>query len=122
MMVSQFKRGIGGPGLGFPAKDGSVARFGKVGECSGLKPLQKPSPTTKLIKITPPKPNIPVRDSVIEEPVRAPPRKQVWLPKPNHLKNTLDTIPDISSDPPPRTPQPSKKKAPPINKFHLRER
>jgi hypothetical protein len=32
MMVSQFKRGTGGLGLGFAAKDGSVARFGKVGE------------------------------------------------------------------------------------------
>jgi hypothetical protein len=52
MMVSQFKRGTGGPGLGFAAKDGSVARFGKVGECSGLTPSEKPSPTPKLIKTT----------------------------------------------------------------------
>jgi hypothetical protein len=36
---------------------------------------------------------------VIDEPMRAPPQKQVWLPKPNHLRNTLDTFPDISSDP-----------------------
>jgi hypothetical protein len=49
---------------------------------------------------------------VIDEPVRAPPQKQVWLTKPNHLRNTLDTFPDISSDPFPRAPQPSKKKAP----------
>lgn len=112
MMVSQFKRGTGGPGLGFAAKDGSVARFGKVGECSGLTPSEKPSSTPKLIKITPPKPITPVRDGVIEEPVRAPPQKQVWLPKPNHLRNTLDTLPGISSDHLPRAPQPSKKKAP----------
>jgi hypothetical protein len=39
MVVSQFKRGIDGPGLGFVAKDESVACFGKVGECSGLKLL-----------------------------------------------------------------------------------
>jgi hypothetical protein len=41
--------------------------------------------------------------------MRAPPQKQVWVPEPNHLKNTLDTIPDISSDPLPRAPQPPKK-------------
>jgi hypothetical protein len=52
-----------------------------------------------------------MRDGAIDEPVRAPPQKQVWPPKPNHLRNTLDTFPDISSDPLPRAPQPSKKKA-----------
>jgi hypothetical protein len=77
MMVNQFKRGTGGPGLGFATKDGSVACFGKVGECSGLRPLKKPTPTPKLIKITPPKPTTPVRVGVIEEPVRALPQKQV---------------------------------------------
>jgi hypothetical protein len=43
--------------------------------------------------------------------MRAPPQKQVWIQKPNHLRNTLDTLPDISSDPFPRSPQPPKKKA-----------
>jgi hypothetical protein len=37
-----------------------------------LKPSEKPSVIPKLIKITPPKPITPVRDGVIEEPVRAP--------------------------------------------------
>jgi hypothetical protein len=106
MMVSQFKRGTGEPGLGFATKDGSVTRFGKVGECSGLTPSEKPSLTPKLIKITPAKHITPMRDGVIDEPVRAPPHKQAWLPKPNHLRNTLDIFPDISS-----APQPSKKKA-----------
>jgi hypothetical protein len=50
MMVSRFKRGTGGPRLGFAAKDGSVSHFRKVGECSALPPLDKPSPTPKLIK------------------------------------------------------------------------
>jgi hypothetical protein len=112
MMVSQFKRGAGGPGLGFATKDGSVALFGKVGECSGLTPSEKPSPTPKLIKTTSAKPVTPVRDGVIDEPMRDPPQKQVWLPKPNHLRNTLDTFPNISSDSLPRAPKPSKKKAP----------
>jgi hypothetical protein len=48
MMVSQFKRGAGGLGLGFAAKDESVACFGKVGECSGLKPPKKPLATPNL--------------------------------------------------------------------------
>jgi hypothetical protein len=112
MMVSQFKRGTGRSRLGFAAKDGSVACFGKVGECSGLTPSEKSSPTPKLIKTTPAKPITPVRDGVIDEPVRAPPQKHVWLPKPIYLRNTLDTFTDISSDPLPRAPQPSKKKAP----------
>jgi hypothetical protein len=109
MMVRQFKRGTGGPGLGFATEDGSVTRFGKVGECSGLTPSEKPSSTPKLIKTTFAKPVTLVRDGVIDEPMRNPPQKQVWLPKPNHLRNTLDTFPDISSDPLPRAPQPSKK-------------
>jgi hypothetical protein len=104
MMVSQFKRGTGGPGLGFATKDGSVARFGKVGECSGLTPSEKPSSTPKLIKTTFAKPVTPMIDGVIDEPMRDPPQKQVWLPKPNHLRNTLDTFPDIFSDPLPRAP------------------
>jgi hypothetical protein len=79
---------------------------------SGLKPLEKPSATNKLIKITPPKHITSVGDGVIEEPVRAPPQKQVWVLNPNHLRNTLDTLPNISSHPLPRAPKPSKKKAP----------
>jgi hypothetical protein len=122
MMVSQFKRGAGGLGLGFATKDGSVARFGKVGECSGLTPSEKPSPTPKLIKTTSAKPITPVRDGVIDEPMRAPPQKQVWLQKPNHLRNTLDTLLDISSDPLPRALSHPKRKPPPTNKIHLRER
>jgi hypothetical protein len=110
MMVSQFKRGTCGPRLGFATKDGSVACFGKVGECSGLTPSEKPSSTPKLIKTTSTKLVIPVRDGVIDEPMRDPPQKQVWLPKPNHLRNTLDTFPNISSDPLPRAPQSSEKK------------
>jgi hypothetical protein len=39
MMVSQFKRGTGGPGLSFVVNDGSDARFGTAGECSGLTSL-----------------------------------------------------------------------------------
>jgi hypothetical protein len=52
--------------------------FGKVGECSGQKPSEKPSATPKLVKLNPPKSATPVvKNGVIEEPVRAPPQKQV---------------------------------------------
>jgi hypothetical protein len=43
------------------------------------------------------------------EPMRAPLQKQVWCPKPNHLRNPLDTLPNICSDPIPRAAQPPKK-------------
>jgi hypothetical protein len=105
MMVSQFKRGTGRPRLGFATKDESVACFGKVGEWTGLKQLDKPLANPKVIKITTPKSTTPVRDDVFEEPVRAPPQKEVCVPKPNHLRNKLDTYPDISSDPLPRAPK-----------------
>ena len=43
---------------------------------------------------------------MFEEPHRAPPRKQVWMSKPNHLRNKLDTMPDM---PPPRNQMPKPK-------------
>jgi hypothetical protein len=104
--------GTAGLGLGFGAKYGSAACFGKVDEWCGLEPSKKASTTPEIIKIIPPKPITPVRDGLIEELVRAPPQKQLWVPKPNHLRNILHTLPDISRDPLPRPPQPSKNKAP----------
>ena len=32
-------------------------------------------------------------DGVLKEPQKAPPQKQVWVPKPNELRNPLDTLP-----------------------------
>jgi hypothetical protein len=63
---------------------------------------------SRAYKNHPPKPITPMRDGVIEEPVRAPLQKQVWVPKPNHLRKTLDTLPDISSVPPPKVELPKK--------------
>ena len=80
-----------------------VVLYGKVREYSGLKPSEKPTTTPKLIKITPPEPTLPTtKDEVFEEPPKAPPQKQVWVPKPNYLKNPLDTLPNISEDPLPK--------------------
>jgi hypothetical protein len=76
MMVSQFKRGIGGPGLGFAARAGSDAQFGKAGGSSGLSQTEKHPTTSKLVKITPPKfATSTMRDGVFVEPMRAPPQK-----------------------------------------------
>jgi hypothetical protein len=63
-----------------------------------------------------------MRDRVYGEPLRSPPQKQVCCAKPNHLKNSLDTLPDIFSDLLPRAPHPPKmthshKKTPPKDVF-----
>jgi len=117
MMVNQLRRGIGGPGIGFASNEKGANLFGKIGECSSLKPSEKITSTPKLTKITPPKPSEPiVKDGVVEEPTKAPPQKQVWIPKPNHLRNPLDTLIDIPEDALPKAKQPTK-----VNHTHQRE-
>ena len=54
MLVSQFKRGTGGPGVGFASGGDGKNLFGKIGEGSGLDPSEKPTPTLKLTKMPPP--------------------------------------------------------------------
>ena len=74
MMVNQFRRGIGGLGVGFALCDKGENIYGKVGECSGLKPSEKPTTTPKLTKISPAKPTLPtIKDGVFEEPPKASP-------------------------------------------------
>jgi hypothetical protein len=102
-------RGIGGLGLGFATRYGSDACNDKVGECSGLPPSEKHTTTSYHIKFTAPKnATSTMRECVFEEPLKATPQKQVWCHKPDYLKNPLDTLPNISSDPLPRAPQPPK--------------
>jgi hypothetical protein len=113
MMMSQFKQGTETSGVGFTLGGKGENIYGKVGECSGLNPSEKPSTTLKLVKITPPKPT--VKDGVFEEAPKAPLQKQVWVPKSNHLKNPLDTLPNISEDPLPKA-----KKPPRVNHTHKR--
>ena len=84
MMMSQFKRGTDTSGLGFALGGKGKVIYGKVGQGSGLSASEKNPP--KLTKITPPKPTESiVKDGVVRETPKAPPPKQVWLPKPNHL-------------------------------------
>ena len=114
--MCQIRRGTGASGVGFAIGGKGENIYGKVGEYSGLNPSEKPSNTPKLIKITQPKPTEPtVKDGVLEEPPKAPPQKQVWIPKPNHLRNTLDTLSNISEDPLPKAKQP-----PRVNHTHKR--
>ena len=116
MMMSQFRWGTDASGVGFAIGGKGENLYGKVGECSGLKPSEKPSTTPKFIKITTPKLTEPtVKDGVFEEPPKASPQKQVWIPKPNHLRNLLDTLPNISKDPLPRSQKP-----PRVNHTHKR--
>ena len=76
--MSQFTWGTGASGVGFALGGKGENIYGKVIECSGLNPSEKPSTTLKLIKITQPKPTEPiVKDGVFEEPPKAPPQKQV---------------------------------------------
>jgi hypothetical protein len=90
-----------GVGLALGGKGKNI--YDKVGEFSGLSSSEKPSTTPKLIKINPPKSTEPtVKDGVFEEPPRAPPHKQVWVPKPNYLRNPLDTLLNIFEDPLPK--------------------
>jgi hypothetical protein len=121
-MISRIKRGTSEPGLGFATKARSDACFGKVGECNGLTSLEKHPAAPKLIKMTPPKSTTPiVRDRALVEHVRAPPQRQVWCPKPNHLKNTL-TLYQISLVIPFLEPLSHPKRPTPTNKFYPRER
>ena len=43
-----------------------------------------------------------------QEPPKAPPQKQVWIPKPNHLRNPFDTLLDIYENLLPKAKQPTK--------------
>ena len=117
MMMSQFRRETGATGVGFVVGRNGENLYGKViGEYNGLKPSEKPTTTPKFIKITLPEPTLPItKDGVFEEPPKAPPQKQAWFPKPNHLKNPLDTLPNISEDPIPKAKQP-----PRVNHTHKR--
>jgi hypothetical protein len=45
-----------------------------------------------------------MRDGVPLEPVSVPLQKQEWCPKPNHLRNPLDTLPYTTSVPPSKGP------------------
>ena len=61
--------------------------YGKNGNAAGV-----PSALNTASTSTQPSLVDPV-DGVLKEPSKAPPQKQVWVPKPNELRNPLDTLP-----------------------------
>src|SRR6185503_14334078 len=87
MMIKQFKRGDGfGVGYTYTKSDFDML-YGKIGKATGV-----PSALNTASTSTQPSLVDPV-DGVLKEPQKAPPQKQVWVPKPNELRNPLDTLP-----------------------------
>ena len=86
MMIKQFKRGDGfGVGYTYTKSDFDKL-YGKIGKAAGV-----PSALNSTSTSTQPSPVDPV-DGVLKETPKAPPQKQVWVPKPNELRNSLDTL------------------------------
>ena len=82
MMIKQFKRGDGF-GVGYTYTKSDFDRlYGKIGKPAGNTASTRTQPS--LVDPT---------DGVLKEPSKAPPQKQVWVPKPNELRNSLDTLP-----------------------------
>jgi len=104
MMVQQFKRADGvGVGFAFTPADFDHP-YGKIGLM--LEPsVSAPSSSTAPLVPQP----APAKDGVFSEPPRTPPKNPVWVPKPNHLKNPLDTLPPSGKP----TPKPKARTQPP---------
>ena len=84
MMIKQFKRGHGF-GVGYTYTKSNFDRlYGKIGKAAG----NTASTSTQPSLVDP-------VDGVLKEPQKVPPQKQVWVPKPNELRNTLDTLPAV---------------------------
>ena len=102
MMIHQFKRGNGfGVGHEYTQRDFD-SLYGKIGQACESSPSDQPSTSSAPAPDT--------KDGVFTEPTPTPPKSQVWIPKPNILKNPLDTLPPESSNKtapkPQRVPQP----------------
>ena len=86
-MIKQFKRGDGfGVGYTYTKSDFDKL-YGKIGKAAGA-----PSALNTASTSTQPSLVDPV-DGVLKEPSKAPPEKQVWVPKPNELRNPLVMLP-----------------------------
>ena len=72
MLISQFKRGDGfGVGLDY---NRVPFDYGKVGECSGMSPSEKPSPSSpEPSKLSGATPSL-VVDGVFQDPTKEPPK------------------------------------------------
>ena len=108
MMIKQFKRGDGF-GVSYTyTKSDFDKMYGKIGKTAGVPiALNTASTSTQPSLVDP-------VDGVLKEPQKAPPQKQVWVPKPNELRNPLDTLPAAAA-------QVAQKKraAPPVRRLSL---
>ena len=87
MLIKQFKRGDEfGVGYTYAKSDFDIL-YGKIGKAAGV-----PSALNTASTSTQPSLIDPV-DGVLKEPSKASTQKQVWVPKPNELRNPLDTLP-----------------------------
>jgi len=91
MMIKHFKRGDGfGVGYAYTQSDFDML-YGKIGKAAGVaSALNVASSSTQPSLVDP-------VEGVLKEPPKAPPQKQVWVPKPNELRNPLDTLPGTSA-------------------------
>jgi hypothetical protein len=86
MMIKQFKRGDGF-GVGYTYTKSDFDRlYGKIGKAAG----NTASTSTQPSLVDP-------ADGVLKQSPKAPPQKHVWVPKPNELRNPLDTLPAVTA-------------------------
>ena len=81
--------------------------YGKIGECSGEREANSTIPEPPKMSEKNPS------EGVFVEPPKLPPKKAVWVEKPNHLRNKLDTLPDMARKNPP--PKPKVRTKPRVN-------
>jgi len=87
MMIKQFKRGVGfGVGYTYTKSDFDKL-YGKIGKAVVVSSALNTASTSTQPSLVDP------MDGVLKEPSKAHPQKQVWVPKPNELRNPLDTLP-----------------------------
>ena len=90
--------------------------YGKIGKAAGASSaLNTASTSTQPLVVDP-------ADGVLKEPPKAPPQKQAWVPKPNELKNPLDTLPAAAAQVAPKkgAMSPRPKAGPPPPKREVR--
>jgi len=91
MMIKQFKRGDGfGVSYTYKKSDFDML-YGKIGKAAGVPSALNTGSTSTQPSLVDPV------DGVLKEPQKAPPQKQVWVPKPNELRNPLDTLPTATA-------------------------
>ena len=81
MMIKQFKRGDGfGVGYTYMKSDFDLL-YGKIGKAAGVSSALNTASTSTQPSLVDPV------DGVLKEPQKEPPQKQIWVPKPNELRN-----------------------------------